>query len=135
MPKPFDATLKELVTSHPADWLTQLGIPVTTEPEVLNVDLSTVTAAADTLVKVGDVVFHIDIESAPTTSSRGGCCCTILWRTTAPGCPSIPSSCCSARKPSAATCEQASSTPRGRNTAGCRSASRSCGRGSWLPKT
>lgn len=65
MPKPFDATLKELVTSYPADWLTQLGVPITAPPEVLDTDLSVVTAAADTLIKVGDLVVHIDFESGP----------------------------------------------------------------------
>ena len=65
MSKPFDATLKELITHHPEDWLTQLGIPITATPEILNVDLSTVTAAADTLIKVGDLVVHIDVESGP----------------------------------------------------------------------
>jgi hypothetical protein len=65
MPKPFDAMLKELITSYPADWLTQLGVPVTAPPEVLTADLSTVTAAADTLLKVGGLVVHIDLESGP----------------------------------------------------------------------
>lgn len=68
MPKPFDATLKELVTSYPVDWLTQLGVPVTAPPEVLTADLSTVSAAADTLLKVGDLVVHIDLESGPDDS-------------------------------------------------------------------
>jgi predicted transposase YdaD len=65
MSKPFDATLKELVTGHPVDWLTQLGVPVTAPPEVLNVDLSTVSAAADALIRVGETVVHIDVESGP----------------------------------------------------------------------
>ncbi len=65
MSKPFDATLKELVTAYPVDWLTQLGVPITAPPEVLTADLSTVTAAADTLIKVGDLVVHIDLESGP----------------------------------------------------------------------
>lgn len=68
MPKPFDATLKELVTSFPVDWLTQLGVPVTAPPEVLTADLSTVSAAADTLIKVGDLIVHIDLESGPDDS-------------------------------------------------------------------
>ena len=58
MPKPFDATLKELISSYPVDWLTQFGVPVTAPPEVISADLSTVTAAADTLIKVGDLVVH-----------------------------------------------------------------------------
>src|SRR6266540_5581925 len=65
MPKPFDATLKELISSYPADWLAQLGVPITAPPEVLSADLSTVSAAADTLIKVGDLVVHIDLESGP----------------------------------------------------------------------
>ena len=68
MPKPFDATLKELVTSFPVDWLTQLSVPVTAPPEVLTADLSTVSAAADTLIKVGDLIVHIDLESGPDDS-------------------------------------------------------------------
>jgi hypothetical protein len=68
MSKPFDATLKELISSYPVDWLTQLGVPVTAPPEVLSADLSTVSAAADTLIKVGDLVVHIDLESGPDDS-------------------------------------------------------------------
>jgi len=68
MSKPFDATLKELVTAHPVDWLTQLGVPITAPPEVLSADLSTVSAAADTLLKVGDLIVHIDLESGPDDS-------------------------------------------------------------------
>lgn len=68
MPKPFDATLKELITSYPVDWLTQLGVPITAVPEVLTTDLSTVSAAADTLIKVGNLVVHIDLESGPDDS-------------------------------------------------------------------
>lgn len=65
MSKPFDATLKELVTNHPEDWLRQFGIPIIGTPEILNVDLSTVTASADTLIRTGELVAHIDIESGP----------------------------------------------------------------------
>ena len=68
MSKPFDATLKELIRAYPADWLAQLGVPITEPPEVLSADLSTVTAAADTLIRVGDRVVHIDVESGPDDS-------------------------------------------------------------------
>lgn len=68
MSKPFDATLKDLIRTYPADWLAQLGVPVTAPPEVLSADLSTVTAAADTLIRVGDLVVHIDVESGPDDS-------------------------------------------------------------------
>jgi hypothetical protein len=68
MSKPFDATLKDLIRAYPADWLAQLGVPVTDPPEVLSADLSTVTAAADTLIRVGNLVVHIDVESGPDDS-------------------------------------------------------------------
>jgi hypothetical protein len=68
MSKPFDATLKELIRAYPADWLAQLGVPVTDTLEVLSAELSTVTAAADTLIRVGDRVVHIDVESGPDDS-------------------------------------------------------------------
>jgi len=68
MSKPFDATLKDLICSYPADWLAQLGVPVTEPPEIISADLSTVTAAADTLIRVGNLVVHIDVESGPDDS-------------------------------------------------------------------
>ena len=51
MPKPFDATTKFLVESHPADWLPLLGLPYA-EAKLLDTDLSTVTATSDTLLRV-----------------------------------------------------------------------------------
>src|SRR4051794_34319439 len=62
MPKPFDATLKELIEAFPTDWLAQIGIPVTGPIRVLSPELSTVTAAADALIRVGDAVVPIDTE-------------------------------------------------------------------------
>ncbi|MFO0824903.1 MAG: hypothetical protein U0792_17585 [Gemmataceae bacterium] len=68
MPKQFDATLKDLICSHPADWLRQFGVPITETPEIISPDLSAVTAAADTLIRVGKLVVHIDVESGPDES-------------------------------------------------------------------
>lgn len=65
MPKPFDATLKGLIRNHPADWLRHLGIPFTDPPQVLDADLSAVSAAADTLIRVDGRVVHIDLEAGP----------------------------------------------------------------------
>lgn len=51
MPKPFDATTKHLLERHPSDWLAFAGLgpgPAT----LLNVDLSTVTASADHVLRV-----------------------------------------------------------------------------------
>lgn len=65
MPKPFDATLKSLIRNHPADWLTHLGVPITAPPQVIDAELSAVSAAADTLIRVGDRIVHIDLEAGP----------------------------------------------------------------------
>lgn len=65
MPKPFDATLKELIRRFPSDWLALLGVPITEPPVVLSAELSTVTAAADTLIRVGNRVIHIELEAGP----------------------------------------------------------------------
>jgi len=65
MPKPYDAAMKELIETFPADWLRALGVPAAGPIEVLSPDLSAVTAAADVLLRVGDEVVHIDVESGP----------------------------------------------------------------------
>jgi predicted transposase YdaD len=66
MPLPFDATLKQLVQSHPRDWLDVLGVPATDPIEVLTPDLSTVTRFADTVLRLGDRgILHIDFQSGP----------------------------------------------------------------------
>ena len=65
MPHPFDATLKELVQAHPADWVALLGGTVTEPVEVLTPDLSTVSAFADVLLRVPGGVLHLDFQSGP----------------------------------------------------------------------
>jgi len=62
MLNPFDATLKELIRSFPVDWLVHHGEPITTPPEVVSADLSTISAAADTQIRVGERVFHIEFQ-------------------------------------------------------------------------
>lgn len=54
MAKPFDATTKFLVETHPADWVRLLKLPYA-EAKLLDTDLSTVTAAADTFLRVGTI--------------------------------------------------------------------------------
>ena len=55
MPKPFDATMRELFELEPAAWLEFLGIPVPDPRQVKVIDsnLSTFTAEADKVVHVG----------------------------------------------------------------------------------
>jgi predicted transposase YdaD len=65
MPLAFDATLKDLVQSYPRDWLAGLGFPVTGPVSILTPDLSTLTAFTDTVLRVGDVLVHLDFQSGP----------------------------------------------------------------------
>lgn len=65
MPLPFDATLKELVQTHTADWLAMLDQPPLGLVEVLSPDLSTLTAFTDIVLRTGDSLLHLDFQSGP----------------------------------------------------------------------
>lgn len=65
MPNPFDATLKSLIRNHPADWLTYLGFHSHRPPQVVDADLSVVSAAADTLIRTDTAVVHIHMQAGP----------------------------------------------------------------------
>ena len=63
MPKPFDATTKELLESDPRAWLELLLGRKVGEVRILNVDLSTITTQADTVLLVQEIepwVVHLD---------------------------------------------------------------------------
>jgi hypothetical protein len=67
MPMPFDATLKDLARAYPADHLAAFDRPPAGPVVLLNVDLSTVTTAADLVVGIGtppEEVVHIDFQSS-----------------------------------------------------------------------
>ena len=55
---PFDATLKDLVQAHPADWLAGLDYPVSGPVEALTPDLSTLTAFTDIVLRTGTSLLH-----------------------------------------------------------------------------
>ena len=70
MPKPFDATSKHLIEWRPADWLMLADLPVPPEPQAVTLvpaDLSAVTAAADTLIRVeagpSSYLAHVEFQS------------------------------------------------------------------------
>jgi predicted transposase YdaD len=65
MSLPFDATLKELVQTHPADWLAMLDLPLSGPVEILTPDLSTLTAFTDIVLRTGDSLLHLDFQSGP----------------------------------------------------------------------
>src|SRR5580692_5048477 len=67
MTKPFDATLKDLGQDCPAAFLAEFDAPPTEPVSVLNVDLSTVTTAADLVVGLGQPlreVVHIEFQAS-----------------------------------------------------------------------
>ncbi|HZY90436.1 MAG TPA: hypothetical protein VFE78_36780 [Gemmataceae bacterium] len=65
MSLPFDATLKDLVQAHTADWLAILDQPPSGPVEVLTPDLSTLTAFTDIVLRTGDTLLHLDFQSGP----------------------------------------------------------------------
>lgn len=65
MPKPFDATLKQLIRHHPADWLGLIGVVPARKPKWIDAELSTVSASADSLLQVGNLVYHFEFEAGP----------------------------------------------------------------------
>jgi predicted transposase YdaD len=67
MSHPDDASTKYLVQVRPADWLALIGHPTQTRVELLDIDLSTVTSAADRAMRVHDDppwVFHLELQSS-----------------------------------------------------------------------
>lgn len=65
MSKTFDATTKYLVETRPADWLAYLGLAVA-EVEIVDADLSTVLAEADTALWVkaaNPYLAHLEFQS------------------------------------------------------------------------
>ncbi len=66
MSKPFDATLKTLVQNHPEDWLAQAGLPFEGQIDVIDADLSTVTTAADKIIRVHaprPCLLHVELQA------------------------------------------------------------------------
>ena len=75
MPFPYDASMKHLLSARLADWLPLSGRPVTGPVEVMDAELSTVTAAADKVVRVGGPPAHHrsgDVAVKP--------CARVFWK-------------------------------------------------------
>ena len=66
MSKQYDATLKDMAGLDPAHFLAEVDAPPTLPVRLLNVDLSTVTAATDIAFGLGDPlqeVVHVDAQA------------------------------------------------------------------------
>jgi len=50
---PFDVSTKELVWDVPVDWLNQYGVGATNPVEVIDSDITALTATADKVLRVG----------------------------------------------------------------------------------
>jgi hypothetical protein len=67
MPMTFDATLKDMGRDSPRGFLAAFDQPPSAPVKLLNVDLSTVTTAADLIVGLGDPlteIVHIEFQSS-----------------------------------------------------------------------
>ena len=67
MAKRYDAATKHLVEVDPGAWLRYLGLTPAGPVEVVNVELSTVTAEADQVVRVDEAqpwLVHIEFQAS-----------------------------------------------------------------------
>lgn len=65
-PRGYDATLKHLVEARPAEWLTYLGLPTGTRIGAVDADVSSVSAAADKVLRVEGnepYIAHLEFQS------------------------------------------------------------------------
>jgi hypothetical protein len=66
--KPFDATAKDLLETHPGSWMEYLHLRSQGPVRVINADLSTVTTEADKVLRVDDEpqpwLVHIELQAS-----------------------------------------------------------------------
>lgn len=89
MPLQFDATLKELVQAHPADWLAMLDQPSSGPVEILTPDLSTLTAFTDIVLRTAIRCCIWISRAAPIRRSLVASCCIMCCFTMAMACRCI----------------------------------------------
>lgn len=66
MAKAFDATTKQLVEAHPADWLAYAGLPAGESIRIVDADLSSFSFAADKVIRVDGpfpYIAHFEFQS------------------------------------------------------------------------
>jgi hypothetical protein len=66
MALPYDATLKDLLETNPADWLSLLHLPAEGPVALIDADLSTVSTQADKVFRIeGPVpwILHLEFQS------------------------------------------------------------------------
>lgn len=75
VPGPFDNTTRYLVETYPRDWLTYLGVEVTGPVQVIDANLTTVSAEVDKVMRIeGEIptLVHVEFQSTydPTMGKR-----------------------------------------------------------------
>jgi len=66
MSRSFDATLKHLLEAYPFDWVRLAGRSEAAEVQVVDVDLSTVSAEADKVIRIGGaeaMLLHLELQA------------------------------------------------------------------------
>lgn len=75
MTKPFDVTLKDMLEESPPDWPKAAGV-ATNHAEVIDADVSTISAAADKVLRLGrppDSLMHLEFQAGPDASLPQRC--------------------------------------------------------------
>src|SRR5581483_1745873 len=70
MAKPFDATLKSLLEASPRDWPALAGYPAAAA-EVIDADVSTISGAADKVLRIPGPppwLMHLEFQTGPDRS-------------------------------------------------------------------
>ena len=73
MSKPYDATLKTLLTASPSDWPRLAGFPAT-KVKIIDADLSTITAATDKVLRLKGPpprLMHFEFQAGPDAGLPG----------------------------------------------------------------
>ncbi len=76
MPLPFDATLKDLLSPNPDDYVPAFGLPRVSPAVSLNVDLSTISAATDVAIGFGaplQEIVDLNFQSGPDPEVDARC--------------------------------------------------------------
>jgi hypothetical protein len=70
----FDATLKDIIAQHPADFVDVFGLPANEPVTPLNIDLSTISAATDVALAYGSPIHSVvdlNFQSGPDPGLPG----------------------------------------------------------------
>lgn len=82
MPKKFDAANRHLLDAFPADWVAFAGLPRGSAVQVVDADLSAVSASADKLIRVDATppyIAHFEPQAGPDRNWISVSWCILFW--------------------------------------------------------